>query len=135
MYAKTNATTNASTTTPEGPVTTKGSWGGNILLSKIKEDQQRFNYERERQEQLEIEKILRHEQEMMNEAVKRSMADQMPKPSWGNKNLASTIKEKEAQLQRLEEEQVEMALKKSIEDEKKRPKPFQECDPTEFPPL
>lgn len=113
MYAETNATT----TTPEGPVTTKGSWGGNNLLLKIKDDQQRSEYERQRQEQLKIEKILRREQEMVDEAVKRSMADQMPKPSWGNKNLVSTIKEKEAQLQRLEEEQYEMALKQSIEDE------------------
>ena len=127
------ATTNATTTTPEGPVTTKGSWGGKNLLSKIKEDQQRFNYERERQEQLEIEKILRHEQEMMDEALKRSMADQMPKPSWGNKNLALTIREKEELAEhKLVEKQAKLVLKQR-EAERNRPKPFEECDPTEFP--
>ena len=68
------------------------------------------------------------------------------KSPWGKKDILTTVKknqqrtnklyyEQEAELQRREEEQYERALKKSIEDEKKREKPFEECDPTEFPDL
>lgn len=68
------------------------------------------------------------------------------KSSWGKKNILTTVKknqqltnklyyEQEAELQRLEKEQYEMALKKSIEDEKNRQKPFGECKPEEFPSL
>lgn len=68
------------------------------------------------------------------------------KSPWGKKDILTTVKknqqrtnklyyEQEAELQRLEEEQYERALKKSIEDEKKREKPFEECDHTEFPDL
>ena len=68
------------------------------------------------------------------------------KSPWGKKDILTTVKknqqrtnklyyEQEAELQRLEEEQYERALKKSIEDEENREKPFGKCKPGEFPSL